>query len=120
MDVYELRNSSALPAGVQTEDGHSSLNPPDSVKKKYGPFTGGSSPMGLSMRDGVRLAADEINARGGVLGKRRHFDAAARDRARGHVQHEHVVFSGRRRNGNRVRAEHADARVSERRAARYW
>lgn len=35
----------------------------------YGPFTGGSSPMGLSMRDGVRLAADEINARGGVLGK---------------------------------------------------
>lgn len=35
----------------------------------YGPFTGGSSPMGLSMRDGVRLAADEINARGGILGK---------------------------------------------------
>ncbi len=35
----------------------------------YGPFTGGSSPMGLSMRDGVRLAADEINARGGVLGR---------------------------------------------------
>src|SRR6202171_930089 len=35
----------------------------------YGPFTGGSSPMGLSMRDGVRLAADEINGRGGVLGK---------------------------------------------------
>lgn len=35
----------------------------------YGPFTGGSSPMGLSMRDGVRLAADEINARGGVRGK---------------------------------------------------
>ncbi len=35
----------------------------------YGPLTGGSSPMGLSMRDGVRLAADEINAHGGVLGK---------------------------------------------------
>ena len=35
----------------------------------YGPFTGGSSPMGLSMRDGVRLAAAEINGRGGVLGK---------------------------------------------------
>ncbi|HVT15376.1 MAG TPA: ABC transporter substrate-binding protein [Thermoanaerobaculia bacterium] len=35
----------------------------------YGPMTGGSSPMGLSMRDGVRLAADEINARGGVLGR---------------------------------------------------
>src|SRR6202011_2192459 len=36
----------------------------------YGPFTGGSSPMGLSMRDGVRLAADEINVKGGVLGKK--------------------------------------------------
>ncbi|HEY2065906.1 MAG TPA: ABC transporter substrate-binding protein [Gemmatimonadaceae bacterium] len=36
----------------------------------YGPFTGGSSPMGASMRDGVRLAAEEINAKGGVLGKK--------------------------------------------------
>jgi branched-chain amino acid transport system substrate-binding protein len=35
----------------------------------YGPFTGGSSPMGLSMRDGVRLAAGEINSHGGVLGR---------------------------------------------------
>jgi branched-chain amino acid transport system substrate-binding protein len=35
----------------------------------YSPFSGGSAPMGLSMRDGVRLAVDEINARGGVLGK---------------------------------------------------
>ncbi len=34
-----------------------------------GPYTGGSSPMGLSMRDGVRLAADEINKAGGVLGR---------------------------------------------------
>jgi branched-chain amino acid transport system substrate-binding protein len=33
-----------------------------------GPFTGGSSPMGVSMRDGIRLAAQEINAAGGVLG----------------------------------------------------
>jgi branched-chain amino acid transport system substrate-binding protein len=36
----------------------------------YGPFTGGSSPMGASMRDGARLAAEEINAKGGVLGKK--------------------------------------------------
>ena len=35
-----------------------------------GPFTGGSSSMGVSMRDGVRLAAKEINASGGVLGKK--------------------------------------------------
>ncbi len=33
-----------------------------------GPYTGGSSPMGVSMRDGVRLAAEEINAKGGILG----------------------------------------------------
>ncbi len=35
-----------------------------------GPFTGGSSSMGVSMRDGVRLAANEINAAGGVLGRK--------------------------------------------------
>ncbi|NMM26181.1 MAG: ABC transporter substrate-binding protein [Glaciimonas sp.] len=34
-----------------------------------GPFTGGSAPMGVSMRDGVKLAATEINAKGGVLGR---------------------------------------------------
>ncbi|RVU18721.1 ABC transporter substrate-binding protein [Methylobacterium oryzihabitans] len=35
-----------------------------------GPYTGGSSSMGVSMRDGVRLAADEINKNGGVLGRK--------------------------------------------------
>lgn len=35
----------------------------------YGPFSGGSAPMGASMKNGVRLAADEINAAGGILGK---------------------------------------------------
>ena len=35
-----------------------------------GPFTGGSSSMGVSMRDGVRLATAEINKAGGVLGRR--------------------------------------------------
>ena len=34
-----------------------------------GPFTGGSSPMGISMRDGIRIAAAEINAAGGLLGR---------------------------------------------------
>lgn len=34
-----------------------------------GPFTGGSSSMGVSMRDGVRLAAEEVNKSGGVLGR---------------------------------------------------
>ena len=35
-----------------------------------GPFTGGSSSMGVSMRDGVRLAVDEINKAGGVIGRK--------------------------------------------------
>ena len=34
-----------------------------------GPFTGGSASMGVSMRDGVRIAVDEINKNGGVLGR---------------------------------------------------
>lgn len=34
-----------------------------------GPFTGGTAPAGLSMRDGIRLAVDEINKSGGVLGR---------------------------------------------------
>ena len=33
-----------------------------------GPFTGGSSPMGESMRNGVRLAVEEINGAGGING----------------------------------------------------
>ena len=35
-----------------------------------GPFTGGSASMGVSMRDGVRLAAKEINAAGGIDGNK--------------------------------------------------
>ncbi len=35
-----------------------------------GPYTGGSTPMGASMRDGARMAAKEINAAGGVLGRK--------------------------------------------------
>src|SRR5512138_1701717 len=31
-----------------------------------GPFTGGSAPMGVSMRDGAKLAIDEINSAGGI------------------------------------------------------
>ncbi len=34
-----------------------------------GPFTGGSNPMGIAMRDGIRLAAREINDGGGILGR---------------------------------------------------
>ena len=34
-----------------------------------GPFTGGSAAMGVSMRDGVKLATQEINKAGGVMGR---------------------------------------------------
>ena len=33
------------------------------------PLSGGSSPLGVSVRDGVRLAVTEINAKGGVLSR---------------------------------------------------
>ncbi|MDO9402505.1 MAG: ABC transporter substrate-binding protein [Polaromonas sp.] len=42
-----------------------------------GPFTGGSSSMGVSMRDGVRLAVEEINKAGGVMGRK--LQAVERD-----------------------------------------
>src|SRR5271169_3841758 len=35
----------------------------------YGPFTGGSAGVGLSMRNGVEMAAEEINRAGGILGQ---------------------------------------------------
>jgi branched-chain amino acid transport system substrate-binding protein len=46
-----------------------------------GPFTGGSAPMGASMRDGARIAIAEINAAGGVqVGNRKmKFEVIERD-----------------------------------------
>jgi branched-chain amino acid transport system substrate-binding protein len=46
-----------------------------------GPFTGGSAPMGASMRDGAKLAIAEINASGGidVGGKKMKFEVIERD-----------------------------------------
>jgi branched-chain amino acid transport system substrate-binding protein len=46
-----------------------------------GPFTGGSAPMGASMRDGANLAVTEINAAGGITigGKAMKFEAIERD-----------------------------------------
>jgi branched-chain amino acid transport system substrate-binding protein len=34
-----------------------------------GPYTGASAPMGVSMRDAMRIAVKEINDKGGVLGR---------------------------------------------------
>ncbi|MDE2395719.1 MAG: ABC transporter substrate-binding protein, partial [Burkholderiales bacterium] len=64
-----------------------------------GPFTGGSSSMGVSMRDGVRLATAEINAAGGVLGRKLELierdDEAKNERgvqiAQELINREHVV-----------------------------
>lgn len=54
------------------------------------PFTGGSSPMGESMRHAVRLAAEEINWKGGILGRPIELverdDEANPDKGRAHAQ----------------------------------
>ncbi len=46
-----------------------------------GPFTGGSAPMGVSMRDGAKLAIAEINAAGGIEvgGKKLKIEIIERD-----------------------------------------
>ena len=54
----------------------------DSIKLAItGPFTGGSAPMGASMRDGAKLAINEINAAGGidVGGKKLKIETIERD-----------------------------------------
>ena len=54
----------------------------DSIKLAItGPFTGGSAPMGASMRDGAKLAINEINAAGGILvgGKKLKIEIIERD-----------------------------------------
>ena len=64
-----------------------------------GPYTGGSAPMGVSMRDGVKLAVAEINAHGGVLGRQLQLverdDEAKNERgvqiAQELINKEHVV-----------------------------
>lgn len=46
-----------------------------------GPFSGGSAPMGTSMRDGAKLAIAEINAAGGIsiAGKKKKIEVIERD-----------------------------------------
>ncbi|MGV8934389.1 MAG: ABC transporter substrate-binding protein [Gallionellaceae bacterium] len=46
-----------------------------------GPFSGGSAPMGTSMRDGAKLAVSEINAAGGIKvgGKKMKIEVIERD-----------------------------------------
>ncbi|GAO35186.1 ABC transporter substrate-binding protein [Sulfuricella sp. T08] len=46
-----------------------------------GPFSGGSAPMGTSMRDGAKLAISEINAAGGISvgGKKMKIEVVERD-----------------------------------------
>jgi hypothetical protein len=54
----------------------------DSIKLAItGPFCGGFAPMGTSMRDGAKLAINEINADGGITvgGKKLKFEVIERD-----------------------------------------
>src|SRR4051812_48464967 len=42
----------------------------DIVIGEYGSLTGGTATFGISTDEGIKLALDEINAAGGVLGKK--------------------------------------------------
>ncbi len=106
--AFPARRALALAASVvalaaacsKNDEGGAAAAKSESIRiGVYSPFTGGSSPMGLSMRDGVRLAVDEINAAGGVLGRKIELverdDRAENERGAQIVQEligrEHVV-----------------------------
>ena len=59
--IFAITTAAMLSAGAHAADIKIAVQ---------GPFTGGSSSMGVSMRDGVRLAAKEINAAGGINGNK--------------------------------------------------
>lgn len=67
--IGKLFKHVALAAAMWSAGGFASAAEPIKIGVA-GPFTGGSSSMGVSMRDGVRLATDEINKAGGVLGRK--------------------------------------------------
>lgn len=86
MKTPRLLATLALALGLAACDGNKTTTPGNAASPAPGapvastepikvgvlsPFSGGSSPMGLSMRDGVRLAAEEINNGGGLLGGRK-------------------------------------------------
>jgi branched-chain amino acid transport system substrate-binding protein len=64
----KLASQLVIVAAVSSFAGLASAEEPIKIGVS-GPFTGGSSSMGVSMRDGVKLAVDEINKAGGVLGR---------------------------------------------------
>ena len=64
----KLASQVALASALFSMSGMASAADPIKIGVS-GPFTGGSSSMGVSMRDGVKLAVDEINKSGGVLGR---------------------------------------------------
>lgn len=57
-----------VPATAGTPPAHATGAEPIRIGVS-GPFTGGSSPMGISMREGIRIAVAELNAAGGLLGR---------------------------------------------------
>ena len=59
--IFAITTAAMLSAGAHAADIKIAVQ---------GPYTGGSSSMGVSMRDGVRLAAQEINAAGGINGNK--------------------------------------------------
>ncbi|WP_326940177.1 ABC transporter substrate-binding protein [Actimicrobium sp. GrIS 1.19] len=57
---------------------HAQIGPTPTIRIGVsGPFTGGSGSLGESMRNGIRLAVDEINSIGGINGQK--FELIERD-----------------------------------------
>jgi branched-chain amino acid transport system substrate-binding protein len=69
--TYTFRILLACSWLIAVQSGHAQISTADTIKIGLsGPFSGGSSPMGESMRNGVRLAVQEINGIGGVRGRK--------------------------------------------------
>ncbi|NEX62265.1 ABC transporter substrate-binding protein [Noviherbaspirillum galbum] len=72
--MYKSALNSALATGILilafAGTSHAQQSPEPIRIGVSGPFTGGSAPMGESMRNGIRLAVEEINGIGGLNGRK--------------------------------------------------
>ncbi|MDY7574366.1 ABC transporter substrate-binding protein [Actimicrobium sp. CCI2.3] len=65
-----LLSAACVITGWWTTHAQAGIGPASTIRIGVsGPFTGGSGPLGESMRNGVRLAIDEINRVGGINGQ---------------------------------------------------
>ncbi|MDB5329482.1 MAG: ethanolamine utilization protein EutJ, partial [Phycisphaerales bacterium] len=58
-----------LAAALASVTGATAMAAPEIVVGEYGSLTGGTATFGISTDEGVKLALDEINAKGGIVGR---------------------------------------------------